>query len=153
MVKRKLYGSGRPDLLHLAKTIAELYQEKTTNIRSLEGYENLLNETGIRQFHVGHPVVRKTCLPRMVNPFESSIVFYSVSASRLMILLLLEKTQWVVVEIFDQEGQFLKRLFSKNIHKGVTEIIVIGCQHLDLPFVLVLNSGEGMRSFIINSER
>ncbi|MBK7030604.1 MAG: hypothetical protein IPH45_15985 [Bacteroidales bacterium] len=144
--------SSLPGLSNLVHTIAELYQDgvQDTYAPGRTNWDPFLERLLLEAQGVVY--VPGTGIPCKLNPFDGTLVLYDRTLSRLKILLSLPKPLRVVGELYRTDGVFIKRLFDREIGKGASEIVGIGCKRRRGEFMLMLNSPEGMRSFRIKKE-
>lgn len=140
-----------PGVNPMVSTIAQLYQDGVAEgrIHYLRG--TTLGEDWEEQVLPGSVIKPEVGFPSRTNPFEGTIIAFDKSMSKLTILLGLGKPVRVVAELYSFKGKFIKRLFDKKMEQGLTEIICLGCGRQKDPFVVVLNSGEGMKAFRVRN--
>jgi hypothetical protein len=141
-----------PGLSHLVQTVAELFHDDVQDrFAPGKGDWNPVVERLILEAQ-GVVYYPDTAIPSKLNPFDGTLVFYDRPASRLTILLTLQRSLRVVGELYRTDGVFIKRLFDRQIVKGSSEIVGIGCMKTRGEFIFLLHSSEGMRSFRIRED-
>jgi hypothetical protein len=140
-----------PDLNHLAVTMVELYQEGVEEICACSEEVEEKEQVWDEEKNPDAPIFPEAGFPCRTNPFDATMVAYIRSSSKLTILLSLSKPLVVVAESYDAHGRFIKRLFNNKIGRGLTEIVCLGCRQRKGPFMILLSSSEGMRSFRIRN--
>jgi hypothetical protein len=138
-----------PDLNHLSVTLAELYQEGVAEISACMEVDRKLETLWDEDKNPAAEIFPEAGFPCRNNPFDATMVAFNRSSSKLTMLLSLLKPLVVVAEIYDPYGRFVKRLFNEKIGRGLTELVCLGCRQRKGPFILLLSSSEGMRSFRI----
>jgi hypothetical protein len=140
-----------PDLNHLAVTMVELYQEGVAEICACNDEVREKEQIWDEEKNPDASIFPEAGFPCRTNPFDATMIAYNRSSSKLTILLSLSKPLVVVAESYDAYGRFIKRLFNKRIGRGLTEIVCLGCRQRKGPFMILLSSSEGMRSFRIRT--
>ena len=138
-----------PDLSHLVHVIAELFQDGVAEVSASGMLEQNTGTGWEEKENPGSVFVHETGIPLRTNPFEGSVVAFDRNASKLTILISLGKPMRVIAEIYGPNGRFVKCLFDRRIERGLTEITGVGRRKRNETFVVLLNSGEGIRSFRI----
>jgi hypothetical protein len=146
MAKAGTPRSTSPELKNLSHTVAELFSDRNTEMADMDP------QVANKSRKIGEYIIANEVddFPFRPNPFMGSVVAYDKAASRLSILLSLASAKRVVIELYDEERRFIKRIFDRKVEKGLTEIIRLASGMPRGEFVVVLNCDDGIKSFRIS---